>query len=151
MRQLCAIIVTLSAIATLTFPGNPPRADRAESSASIDPICRLYLDPHDHFTRVVLPAGGARLDSKAALSGRLRSNAALSTIQVNYTGFTAEAKTAFQAAIDIWLTQVSSSIPIVVDAQYTDLGNPLLLGQAGFRSMSANFSGAPIANASSRK
>ena len=135
MEHRLAIAAAGCAIAMLANPGaglSPEGHDRH------DLICRLYLDPHDHFTRVVPSSTSGR--------ARLRSNAALSTIQVNYSGFTPEAQTAFQAAIDIWLTQVSSPVPIVVDAQYTNLGSTGLLGQAAFRSMSANFSGAPIAN-----
>ena len=41
---------------------------------------------------------------------------------VNYTGFTAEARTAFQYAVDIWAVQVSSPVTIRVDARFVDLG-----------------------------
>ena len=91
-------------------------------------VCRVYLDPHDKFTRVVAPERAA-----LAWTGAAEAEAILSTISVNYTGFTlnAPAQAAFQAAVDIWKTQVASTVPIVIDANFQDLGNPLLLGQAG--------------------
>ena len=62
-------------------------------------ICRIYLDPHDKFTRVVAPVQGA-----LTLSGGVAlPQAILSNITVNYTGFGANpaAQAAFQAAVDI--------------------------------------------------
>jgi hypothetical protein len=104
-------------------------------------ICRLYLDPHDKFTRVV-PERRAGL----AIAGAPEGNANLSNITVNYTGFTgangAAAQVAFQAAVDIWKTQVASNVPIVVDAEFKDLGTGGLLGQAG-SAATRDFSGAP--------
>src|SRR5258708_22150857 len=91
-------------------------------------FCRIYLDPHDAFTRVV-PEPRASL----ALQGAIEANAMLSTINVNYIGFGSNpaAHAAFQAAVDIWRTQIASSVPIVIDAQFTDLGSGGLLSQAG--------------------
>jgi hypothetical protein len=83
-------------------------------------LCRLYLDPHDKFTRVVPPRRAA-----FSIAGAPESNAVLSNITVNYTGFTgakgAAAQVAFQAAVDIWKTQVASTVPIVVDAEFLDI------------------------------
>jgi hypothetical protein len=70
-----------------------------------------------------------------AQTGAVESAAVLSNITVNYTGFTGTngtaARDAFQAAVDIWKTQVASTVPIVVDAEFRDLGNPFLLGSSG--------------------
>ena len=52
------------------------------------------------------------------------------SITVTYTGFTPEARAAFQFAVDIWATQVSSPVPIRVDAEFVDLG-PGILGFSG--------------------
>ena len=41
---------------------------------------------------------------------------------VNYTGFTTEARVAFQYAVDIWASQISSPVTIRVDASFVDLG-----------------------------
>src|SRR5262249_22655467 len=68
------------------------------------------------------------------------------TITVQYTGFTPQAQAAFQAAVDIWQTQVSSSVPMVVTAVFKDLGSTGLLGQAGPTTSFANFSASASSN-----
>ena len=137
LRQLLAAAATVGALAILTLPGGATQRGAVTVNASASaPFCRLYLDPHDKFTRVVAPKS-----SRAAL----RSSATLSTVFVNQTGFTSEALEALEVAIDIWQTQVSSTVPVVIDAEFTDLGNPNLLGDARFRSLSFNFPGAPLA------
>jgi large repetitive protein len=70
------------------------------------------------------------------------------TFQVNYdAGFNANpsAKAAFQRAVDIWSTQITSSVPITVDASFAAL-DPGVLGSAGASYVSRNFSGAPRSN-----
>jgi len=62
---------------------------------------------------------------------------------VNYSGFSTEAQTAFQYAVDIWSGLITSDVPIVIDAQWEDLpGNTL--GSAGATGLWYNFSGAPF-------
>lgn len=62
---------------------------------------------------------------------------------VNYSGFSPEAQTAFQYAVDIWSGLITSDVPIVIDAQWEDLpGNAL--GSAGATGLWYNFSGAPF-------
>jgi hypothetical protein len=104
-------------------------------------FCRIYLDPHDKFTRVEAPPR-----SSLAQTGAIETDAVLSTITVTYSaGFTTAAREAFQAAVDIWATQVGSTVPITVNANFSDLGNPLLLGQAGATCSFRDFAGAPQA------
>jgi len=74
-----------------------------------------------------------------------RGAAAGAVITVRYTGFSPEAQAAFQAAVDIWKTQLSSSVPIRVDANWSALG-PGVLGSAGPTSFIRNFPGALQAN-----
>ena len=147
MNSRFAIAVASCAIAILALPGTgslPERHDRFDPSTSpafdrsFVTICRLYHDPHDKFTRVVpLPVQRSMLQASAFTS----------VITVNYgAGFTTEAQTAFQTAVDIWRTQISSSVPIVVEAQFTNLGTGGLLGLAGFRNVFSNFPGAPLTN-----
>jgi len=61
-----------------------------------------------------------------------KSNALTPTsdIQVTYTGFSAEAQAAFEAAVAVWETLIVSSQVIHVDAQWTPLGSGVL-GSAG--------------------
>lgn len=54
--------------------------------------------------------------------------------EVTYTGFSAEAQTAFQAAVDIWSQQISSPVLIRVQADWTPLDEDVL-GAAGARSV----------------
>ena len=100
------------------------------------PFCRLWLDPHDKFTRVVPLRPTARTNA-------LTAGAQLSTITVRYgPGFPGAAQVAFQAAVDIWQTQTASSVPIVIDANWVDFGNALLLGEAGATCAFDDFPGA---------
>ncbi len=69
----------------------------------------------------------------------------LSTFIVTYNGFTPQAQAAFQAAVDIWASQIQSSVPIRVTANWTPLG-PGVLGSAGATSIWRDFAGAPTPN-----
>ena len=110
-----------------------PSMARAELAASR--VCRLFLDPHDKFTRVVPPQSAKTMNAAADLR--------LSNVTVYYgAGFPGAAQVAFQAAVDIWQSQVSSSVPIAVDANWVDFGNPLLLGEAGASCAFHDFPGA---------
>ncbi|CAN5629773.1 hypothetical protein BH23BAC1_BH23BAC1_42280 [soil metagenome] len=60
---------------------------------------------------------------------------------VEYIGFTPESKNAFQYAIDIWSTRISSPIPIRVQATWTSLDQGVL-GSAGATTVYRNFEGA---------
>ena len=51
-------------------------------------------------------------------------------ISVTYNGFSSEAQAAFQYAVDIWASTLTSTVPIIVDATWTNLGTGVL-GQAG--------------------
>lgn len=67
------------------------------------------------------------------------------TIEVTYIGFSVEAQQAFQAAVDIWETLISSPVTIRVEAHWTNLG-PGALGGAIYTSAYANFTGAQKLN-----
>ncbi|MFN8532519.1 MAG: hypothetical protein U0556_03130 [Dehalococcoidia bacterium] len=75
-----------------------------------------------------------------AAPGDLRPMAA--SFQVTYTGFTPEARAAFQYAVDIWASQLNSAVPIAVDAQFTPLQQGVL-GSARAFDYWANFTNAP--------
>jgi hypothetical protein len=55
------------------------------------------------------------------------------TIEVTYTGFTPEAEAAFQTAVDIWESLISSPVTIRIQAQWTPLSSGVL-GSAGTHS-----------------
>ncbi|MCA9210136.1 MAG: hypothetical protein KDA55_17380, partial [Planctomycetales bacterium] len=77
---------------------------------------------------------------------RMRSRRAQgSQFVVNYNGFSSQARTAFQAAVDIWESLLQSDVPIRVHANWRPL-DPGVLGSAGPATYSRNFAGAPLTN-----
>ncbi len=63
------------------------------------------------------------------------------TIIVTYTGFSQQAKDAFQAAVDIWQTLIVSPVPIRISANWTSLATNVL-GSASPSNYYRNFEGA---------
>jgi hypothetical protein len=78
----------------------------------------------------------AYLMRKANHSARAEAN-----IIVTYTGFSAEAQAAFQAAVDIWKTLIVSPVPIRISAVWKQLGTGVL-GSASPYTYYINFDGA---------
>jgi hypothetical protein len=70
---------------------------------------------------------------------------ARSTIIVEYSGFSAEAKTAFEKAVEIWQGYIASPVPIRVFAAMEPLDTGVL-GSAGPSQNFRNFDGAPAPN-----
>ncbi len=66
-------------------------------------------------------------------------------INVTYNGFTATQQAAFAYAVDIWAANLTSGVPIHIDATMSSLGGSTL-GFAGPVTLRRNFSGAPQAN-----
>ena len=73
---------------------------------------------------------------------KLRQNAIgrtkTATFEVTYIGFTTEAQAAFQFAVDIWETQITSTVPIRVTAVWQPLTEGVL-GSAIWGNLYANF------------
>lgn len=67
-------------------------------------------------------------------------------INVTYNNFSPEAQAAFQYAVDIWASTLTSTVPITVDAYWEPLGEGVL-GFAGANNFYANFAGAEVADA----
>src|SRR6187401_2484000 len=119
-----------------------------QRTSGVHLLCRLYWDKTDKFTRVVSQSRARRTPA-----GAVEADAIVSNISVTYTGFTGAngtaAQAAFQAAVDLWMTQVASSVPMVVDANFTNLGDcsgPCFLGTAGSDAAPANVAEAPQPN-----
>ncbi len=74
-----------------------------------------------------------------------KSGKRAATFTVTYHGFTPAARTAFQSAVNVWKTRVTSTVPITVDATFQPLGTGVL-GSAGPSFVRRNFAGAPLAN-----
>jgi hypothetical protein len=92
--------------------------------------------PEAMHTQVAAPAAFLRTGQRVAAGAN---------ITVTYTGFSPEAQAAFQYAVDIWKTQVSSSVPIRVNASWSVLATGVL-GSAGATTYARNFPGALQAN-----
>lgn len=89
----------------------------------------------------VVPAPNQYLKSANGVNSRTKS----AVFDVNYIGFTDEAKASFQKAVDIWSTLISSSQTIRVTAQWQKLESGVL-GSAIWGSVHANFPGAQRLN-----
>ncbi len=91
---------------------------------------------------VRLLAGPAGPESyvRPVVPARPRPEAA--TFIVTYSGFSPAARAAFQRAVDIWAAELSSTVPITIDARYTPLGTGVL-GSAGPSFIWRDFAGAP--------
>ena len=63
------------------------------------------------------------------------------TISVTYNGFSESAQTAFQYAVDIWASLLTSDVPILVEATWEDIPGTTL-GYAGAEAYFINFAGA---------
>jgi hypothetical protein len=78
----------------------------------------------------------------ARVQPRLQDQAGLVTITVIYTGFTPQAQAAFQHAVDLWASQLTSTVPLRIEAQFTALA-PGVLGSAGPVTLIRNATGLP--------
>jgi hypothetical protein len=93
-------------------------------------------------------AGGGVFARPAAALRMARAASApavTAKFNVTYHGFSAAAKTAFQAAVDVWSVLLSSSVTIRVEAHWTALGFGVL-GSAGPVNIERDFSAAPQPN-----
>lgn len=99
--------------------------------------CELIAERKDYFTYVLPPAKFLHKESL--------NKPESSTITVVYNGFSAEAQTAFQFAIDILETEITSPVTINIVANWTALGDGIL-GSAGANYFVGNFPNAPITN-----
>ena len=65
------------------------------------------------------------------------------TFEVNYNGFSDDAKAAFQAAVDIWSNLLNSPVPITIDAYWVEM-DAGILGSSGSPELFRNFDNAPF-------
>ncbi|MCP4457711.1 MAG: PKD domain-containing protein [Cytophagales bacterium] len=111
----------------------------AQTFKKIPPVV-CPADPNSYDTRVRLP-DHIKVLIEQKKSGRLNASSG-ATINVTYTGFTAEAQAAFQHAVDIWAALLNSPVTINVDAQFAELGQRVL-GSAGPGNLVRDFPNAP--------
>jgi hypothetical protein len=123
IRLVLIVVAVVAALPLLS--GAPGRQQPGSVAESEGRTPGLVADPTNSFTRVTPPRS-------------LVARPATATITVTYNGFSAAAQAAFQAAINIWQTQVTSSVPIQVVANFTPLGSGVL-GSAGATFYFRNF------------
>ena len=99
------------------------------------PQAFLYADPNPSKFSVPLPA------NFLSSTGEFISPKSNTVINVNYTGFTPQAQTAFQFAVDIWKGLLYSPVPITVDASFAFLETGVL-GSASSITKQRDFTGA---------
>jgi len=66
-------------------------------------------------------------------------------ISVTYNNFPSNAQNAFQYAVDIWASLLTSNVPIIINANYSNL-NGSVLGFASANDFEQNFTGALLPN-----
>lgn len=96
---------------------------------------KYYKADSNAFTYV--PPPGVFLRQRSA-NGRLMAPKA--QFIVTYVNFTAEARRAFQYAVDIWASLITSPVPIRIQANWVSM-EPNMLGSAGPASYRYNFDG----------
>jgi hypothetical protein len=144
--------VLAAASPAVAAPGDRPlsgslRAAIADGSSELTELPRAILRRGD------LPAGAAlRTRSSTTRSGPTASGnltaAAVSNFVVDYVEdgatWTAEAKSAFESAVQIWERTLESRVPILIEATATTFDNdPSILGGAGPWDFLANTQGTP--------
>ncbi|MEQ8975153.1 MAG: CARDB domain-containing protein [Coleofasciculus sp. C1-SOL-03] len=96
-------------------------------------------------TSLELTDKGTQQAESTTTPNLLAAQTQTSTINVNYNGFSTEAQTAFEYAVDIWENLIVSPVPIEVEANWTPFGTNAL-GSAGPNDYDYNFANAAYAN-----
>jgi hypothetical protein len=131
-------------IVLLVFGSPTPAGIDAAQSSRFTSAAEPETIPGVEIPVIAVPGDGQQsyVAPPAAL-GQPRTQSA--TISVTYSGFTPEAQAAFQLAVDIWETQITSTVPITVSATWRPL-DANILGSAGPTAFFRDFVGAPQAN-----
>jgi hypothetical protein len=128
MKFICTVLLFI-AVATATFPQKVSSPQGVQFSGKIVPtVC--YAKYQNENTYVSAPASfiqGARIQT--------------AVFEVTYVDFSPEAKAAFQAAVDIWSTLITSDVKIRITATWKSLGAGVL-GSASAGTFMRDFQGA---------
>lgn len=132
MRSARVIIAAAGAAAVViaTLGSGPANADDGQKGVS------------KPGSPVVLRAGQALSAPTLVPEDASASKVVTARFTVTYTGFTPAAKASFQRAVNYWSRQVTSTVPITINASFSPLG-PGILGSAGPGSVWRDFAGAP--------
>src|ERR1019366_2100570 len=138
MKRHIAVGAGLIGIALVMPPAHVRSWLQLNVQPIVQPLCVLIARPTNSFTRVPEPPEAHNPN---------RSEAQNATITVTYgSGFAAfpAAQAAFQYAVDIWKTQVTSPVPITIQADFSSNLGSGVLGSAGYTSSWRNFTNAPV-------
>lgn len=96
----------------------------------------------------LVPATSSATGAAAPAVETVTTRGRAATFVVQYSGFTPEARAAFQAAVDIWADHLTSEATVRVQASFADLGacesgQPCVLGSAGPFLLAFNPTGLP--------
>jgi len=116
------LLLTLLALPLMNLASSPVQGSSLDTTTDTMTVMSaqevvLYAKDEDAFTRVPRRAEFIRAPQTA-------------TINVTYNGFSAEAQAAFQFAVDIWASQITSDVPIEVASTFQALPTGVL-GSAG--------------------
>ena len=139
---LVALLVSPSlALANNPSPETPPQLEKLNKYLPI--IYTADPNPNPFF---VPPPTSFRQDAPATATFTINYLEGVTNIGGDYCNtWPAAAKTAFTYAANVWGTLINSSIPIEIDACWTDLPTGVL-GYSGSDAYYRNFTGAPQAN-----
>jgi hypothetical protein len=112
-------------------PGGILPAKASHAAQAIGPT-EILANPSRVIYKALYLPGGSRAHLMAPQAALNPNAPQLATINVNYIGsWPADAKAAFEFAKHIWEVSLSSSVPIVVNATWEDMGNTNVLGSTG--------------------
>jgi hypothetical protein len=119
---------------------------QAVTTVSTAPAARMQAEPGTPVPLVLAPGGNVQtVVQDDAAAARPRTAAATARITVTYHGFTAAAQASFQRAVNTWAANITSAVPVTVDATFAALPTGVL-GQAGPGNLLRNFPNAPRTN-----
>ncbi len=129
MRRRALLPIVFIMLLAAFAPVSQARSSGASVPAVRAPMTPIYAGQTTRHYQPVLAPNRHPLSSNGLVTAAV---VATSTIQVTYHGFSAGAEAAFQAAVDVWQSEIVSSQVIHVDATWTSLGsNSGILGEAG--------------------
>ena len=139
--RLLAVLMTLVVMLQLVLSGRPSisQAAQAVEISGVPYQVKITTDDQPNSTRNLRPPNSRTVRPTSA------------TFQVTYNGFSAfpSAQAAFQYAVDVWSSQLNSSVPIKVVANWSSLGGCgsgcTILGSAGPYTFYRDFPNAPQA------
>jgi hypothetical protein len=143
MRKLFSLAIPLlSLLILLSFKTSTAISARPtnETTSLPGPTTLIRLDPQ--VRQRYEPPPAVFLQS---LANPEQTSTASIVVNFNGSGWTSDARDAFRCAADIWQTQISSPVPIVVDAQFATLP-PGVLGGARPTWFFRDFVNAPQSN-----